>query len=168
MKKYKMTSDGYNKKIQELDKLKKDFRLNEIAMSKSYQSASGDGAHDNAEFEYLLANERMLANLINDLTTMINNTEIIEIGEVPDDIVNVNDVVSLNLLFAKDDKEFITIRLVGGTSEKDDEVSLNSPLGKAIYRKKIGDVAMYTVNDKKINVEIVSIENRTEKLKRLR
>ena len=84
------------------------------------------------------------------------------------DIVNVNDVVSLNLLFAKDDKEFITIRLVGGTSEKDDEVSLNSPLGKAIYRKKIGDVAMYTVNDKKINVEIVSIENRTEKLKRLR
>ena len=39
MKKYKMTSDGYNKKIQELDKLKKDFRLNEIAMSKSYQSA---------------------------------------------------------------------------------------------------------------------------------
>ena len=52
MKKYKMTTDGYNKKIQELDKLKKDFRLNEIAMSKSYQSASGDGAHDNAEFEW--------------------------------------------------------------------------------------------------------------------
>lgn len=36
------------------------------------------------------------------------------------------------------------------------EISINSPLGKAVYQRKVGDNVSYTVNGKVFNVTIIN------------
>lgn len=36
-----------------------------------------------------------------------------------------------------------------------DEVTLNSPIGKVIYKKKIGETCFYKVGDKEVKVRII-------------
>lgn len=61
-------------------------------------------------------------------------------------------------MYAPDDVEEITIELIAtiGTSYKDlHKVSINSPLGKAIYGTSIGGISSYRVDDRKMSVHIV-------------
>lgn len=74
---------------------------------------------------------------------------------------NSNDLVGLNnkvkILFVSDEEvgEFV---LVGDiTSKTDNTITLNSPLGSAIYGKKIGDKVSYKVGDITYDVEILDI-----------
>ena len=67
-------------------------------------------------------------------------------------------VISFDLIFSKDDVEEMTIKLVSALGLSDGnfarEVSINSPLGKAIFGKSVGDNSSYKVNDNVIKVLI--------------
>ncbi len=75
-----------------------------------------------------------------------------------------NGTVSLNkkveLLFIDDDlvEEYILTGDINSNID-DNSITLNSPLGSAIYGKKVGDIVSYKVNDNTYNVEILEIEN---------
>lgn len=52
-----------------------------------------------------------------------------------------------------------------------EEVSINSPLGNALYHKKIGDIATYKVENRTITIELkekieVKLDNDGSTLKR--
>ena len=53
-----------------------------------------------------------------------------------EEYININDKLDVKIIFDVDDEEEMTVELVGAESTKEGEVSINSPLGKAIYGKK--------------------------------
>lgn len=87
-----------------------------------------------------------------------------EIVEKHDDdtLVDVNDIVTVDMIFGPDDSEELEFKLVGSvgahTSDKSgiQEVLINSPLGKSVYHKKVGEKASYKVESRVFNVEIIS------------
>ena len=59
------------------------------------------------------------------------------------------------MIFSPDDTEEITFKLVatsGSFGGKMQEVSINSPLGAAVYKKQIGDTCSYSVNNRNFSV----------------
>lgn len=152
----KLTKEGLEKLKLKLELLKKEFQANEKAMTESCHNSSGDGPHDNAEFEELLRNERMLVGEINSLQERIKNVEIVKIQNLDDNTVNIDDFIDINLVFDDDDQEKMIVQLVGEeASALDDKVSINSPLGKAIYGHKIGETVSYSVNNNEIHVDLL-------------
>ena len=163
--KLKMTKEGYEEQLEILEKLCKQFQENEQAMTRAYKNSSGDGAHDNAEFEELLGLERRLAKQINNQKEKIKNIEIINIELLEDDVINIGDTVKINMIFSEDDTEDMQIMLVGTDGKiNENKVSINSPLGKAIYKQKIGSLNSYNVNNNKIFIEILEKVNLEEKV----
>ena len=75
-----------------------------------------------------------------------------------------NGTVSLNmkveLLFIDDEEveEYIITGDINSNIE-DNSITINSPLGSAIYGKKVGDKVSYKVGNNTYNVEILGIEN---------
>ena len=137
-KKYTITKEGYEKLLEELQVLKHQFASNELAMSQSFQNASGDGAHDNGEFETLQANEKLLAGQINRLIVKIQNANIIDVPVLEADQVNVNDKVLLKISYSPDDFDIDTYTLVGSDGNSMlNEISINSPIGNAIFQKRL-------------------------------
>ena len=56
----------------------------------------------------------------------------------------------------------MTIKIVGAKGDMDSdiaEISINSPLGRAVYKKEIGQTCTYLVNGVPVNVLIKSKEN---------
>ena len=74
-----------------------------------------------------------------------------------------NGTVSLNtkveLLFIDDEEieEYIITGDINSNIE-DNSITINSPLGSAIYGKKVGDKISYKVGDNTYNVEILGID----------
>ena len=94
----------------------------------------------------------------------IENIEIIEnIGN--EELVDIGDIVVVETIFSEDDTETNTFKLVGTNpdfSKEIPEISINSPLGVAIYHKKVGEKSSYKVQDNIFNVEIKSKQSELE------
>lgn len=158
--KSKMTIEGYNEQIKILEELKQQFQENEKSMTRAFKNSAGDGAHDNAEFEELLNIERVLVNQINRQTEKIKNIEIIEIEKLDYDQINIGDTVRLNAIFAEDDVECIQLTLVGEDGKpEEDKISINCPLGNAIFKRRIGETVSYSLANNKVSVEILGKVN---------
>lgn len=93
---------------------------------------------------------------INDIKRVIDSAEIIEVLEMTDDSINIGDKLDVNFMYAPDDEEEMTITLVGGTgSTFNNHVSINSPVGSAIYGRKIGETVSYKANNSNAKVKIL-------------
>ena len=60
-----------------------------------------------------------------------------------------------DMIFSPDDMEEMTFKLVGASGDFNaeiQEISINSPLGSAVYKKKIGDTCSYSVNNRNFSV----------------
>lgn len=152
----RLTSEGYEKLKEELLELKKRYDENELAMSQSFQSAAGDGAHDNGEFEALQKEEKLLVAQMNQLSRRMEMANIIDIPTLSDEQVNINDRVLLRMTYSADDIEEGEYKLVGtdGNSQIN-EISINSPIGKAIFQRKIGEESPFRVKEATYKVKIL-------------
>lgn len=164
--KIRMTKEGYDEQLRILENLKKEFANNEKAMTLAYKASSGDGAHDNGEFETLLNKERLLVSQIESQQEKILSIEIIEVEDLEDDMVNIGDTVSIDMCFSNGDIEPMIITLIGADGVYDEnKISINSPVGKAIYKHKVGETVSYKVNNNKIVVKINEKYNSMEQAK---
>lgn len=116
----------------------------------------GDTWHDNFTFENAKNTEMMLTKRYFDLKNELSRIKIIK-QTAEKDIVGVGS--SFTLLFADDvEKKEVDLKLVSSTKNLDDNnVTLNSPMGKSIYGKKIGDIIEYKINNKIIKASIIKI-----------
>ena len=83
---------------------------------------------------------------------------IVILDEVEQDIINVNDIVTVNMIYPEIE-ETITFELVAGMPDLGSrimKISVNSPLGKAVYQRKIGEELSYMVDNEKVNIQIIS------------
>ena len=83
---------------------------------------------------------------------------IVILDEVEEEIINVNDIVTVNMIYPETE-ETITFELVAGMPDLGSrimKISVNSPLGKAVYQRKIGEELSYTVDNENVNIQIIS------------
>lgn len=140
-----------------LEKKKEELLKNSTASSSSIQNAIGDGWHDNFDAEQSLREEYMITHNIEKLLKMKQEIELLEEKRV-EGAVCINDVLKIKIIYDEDDTETSIIKLTGKylpePNPNYEEITLNSPLGSAIYLKPIPSQTHYEVNERKITVEI--------------
>ena len=158
MKQILLDDDGYQQFMNELEKLKNQSDMSAISGNEAYYNAVGDGWHDNFAFEESMRESRLIAKRIDDMYDLKKRIKIIADKNKKEDIVNLNDKVLVEIVYSEDDKEqeelILTGKFIPDTNEK--EITINSPLGHAIYKSKIGSTQKYSVGDREIQVRIIS------------
>lgn len=152
-----VTTDGYNQFIELLDTVEKKFNDNGNNSTEACLSAPGDGWHDNFSFEALWEDARKLNYQLNQLKKDKLKLKVID-DIYKDNVVNINDKVTIKFIYDDNDYDLDEIILTGKYIPTDNETTLNSPLGKCIYKKNIGSKLEYKVDDKIIKIEIINIE----------
>ena len=82
-----------------------------------------------------------------------------------DEIVDIDDVILVDMIAGSFTREMM-LKIVGTDSNINasvQEVSINSPVGSAIYGKKIGDLCSYSVNGRTMSLLIKSRVDMSEK-----
>ncbi len=163
MEKILVDKDGYKQFYQEIERIKKELTNNAFKGGEAYKDAIGDGWHDNFAFESAMAEERKIRAKLEKMYSEQSKLEIVDVSGYDDNKVNINDIVKISIIYSVGDIEEEIVKLTGkyipDTDAKIQEISLNSPLGKAIYMKDIGSFTSYVVSDKEIKVEIISKYN---------
>ena len=125
-------------------------------LEEAFDAGAGDG-WDSPEFEEIEREsfrlEKEIQRRINDLSKVVlvskNDSE---------SLIDIGDVLNIDMKFEDEDVEDMTFKLVGLSKGKNaegiEEVSINSPLGKAVYHKEVGDTVSYTVHNNLIEVLI--------------
>lgn len=147
---------GYENYLKSLEDIKKEIDENAKLMSLYVSDdAYGDGWHDNFAYEETMRKEAELFQKYNKKKSMLKDIVIIDKES--------NGTVSLNmkveLLFIDDEtvEEYIITGDINSNID-DNSITINSPLGSAIYGKRVGDKVSYKVSDNTYNVEILGIE----------
>lgn len=148
--------EGYEQFLNILNTLKNKSTSISVDSSQSYKEAVGDGWHDNFDFENLMRESRTVAKMIDKMILDKEKIKVIKNEIKKEELININDLVKIELIYSDNDRELEIIKLTGKyLPDEDLEITLNSPLGNAIYKKKIGAVTNYKVNDKLITVKII-------------
>ena len=156
MSKIYLDKEGYLNYLKSLEDIKKEIDDNAKLMSLyASDDAYGDGWHDNFAYEEAMHKENELFQRYNKKKSMLKDIVIIDKES--------NGTVSLNmkvrLLFIDDEikEEYIITGDINSNID-DNSITINSPLGSAIYGKRVGDKVCYKVRDNTYNVEILGIE----------
>ena len=153
-----LSKEGYNQYLKELEELKEKLKINGREKTSAYVSAVGDGWHDNFEFENAKREEFKIMRDLREKTEGLSKIVIIDKEAEQKDLVDIDDYVSVDMYFEDNtqDKELFKLIAANTPNMNSDipEVSLNSPLGRAVYQKKIGEKNYYIVNKNRIDITI--------------
>lgn len=150
-----MDQVGFQRLLLEIESVEEE--LQNIRSSRAEQMGQ-EHAHDaileNPIIFELATQERQAIRRLNDLKRKKECARIIEPKKIAN-IVGLGSVV--RVLFLEDSSPTMTLKVVSN-SPKEGEISLQCPLGKAIYGHKIGDIIEYTVSDCFVMVKVVAID----------
>ncbi len=132
-----MTKNGYETLKRELEKIRKVDRpknIQDIAEAREH----GD-LRENAEFKAAKEHQNFLDTRIAELTQKLRQAEIIEIGTGASDTVVFGTTVRILDVKSKAEK---TYRLLGAEEAdvKNGSISVQSPLGRQLIGRQVGDV----------------------------
>lgn len=154
----KMTKEGYQEYLKAIEQKKKE--LIDLGIFKGQVAVEcGNVWHDNYVFEQTEIQERALKRTIFEMERKLPHIEIVEKLIVNNNvkIIDVDSVVKLKLNI-DNEEELHVIKLVGTTVNNTlEEISLNSPMGKAIYKKIKGNKGQYNVGKEVIDFEIMEV-----------
>ncbi len=111
--------------------------------------------HDNAAYDTAIEKETGSILEINRLIDLKTSAEIIS-KHNNQNLVDIGDIVTVDM-----NDDLFDVKLTGKflANSKEGEVTLNSPIGKAVYMKKIGDETTFiTYNGKKCSLKIVDLK----------
>lgn len=137
-----MTQEDYNKYVSELEsmRMKLENKLHNLSVLDVM----------NGESFYTLT--------INIKYKLENLKRIVIKEETEEDTININDIVTVDMIYP-DSEETVTFELVAGMpdlSSRNMKLSVNSPLGSAVYQHKIGEEVSYILNGEKVNIHIIN------------
>lgn len=153
-KKYIMTYEGVKKLEDELEYLKTVKRkeiTEKIKVALSFGDLSENSEYDEAKNEQAFVEGRIMQ-----LENMLKNASIIDESEIPENIVSVGTVVKVKDYEFDEEVEFFMV----GSAEADpmeNKISNESPVGKALIGKGIGDIVEVSVPDGVSKYEILSV-----------
>lgn len=150
-----MTHEGYNLLKEELDKLKTTGR-EEIAARIKEARSFGD-LSENAEYDEAMNAQAIMESRIAKLEEELKDVKIIDESDISTDIVKTGLKVKL---YDVDFEEEVEYKILGKSQSDPDNgvISDQSPLGKALLGKKLGEtVHVELPNGSVIEYEILSI-----------
>ncbi len=149
-----LTKEGLNKLEEELRQLKTKGRT-EIAEKIAYARSHGD-LSENADYDAVKHEQELLEMKISKIENTLKRVQVIDPREFPDGKVYI--LSNVKLLNKKNNKE-ITYILV--SEEEADfmsaKLAVNSPLGKALLGKVVGDIVTTKVPAGIIEYKILEI-----------
>lgn len=132
------------------------------------KNTTSDDEWSSSDFNNIFGEEKLILSEMRRLRNILEHVVVVDAKEDgKHNVVELNDVVELNLAFEEDDKELMIVRL--GTVRKNNPedgipvISVESPLGKAIYKQVVGKTVGYAVNNVSCTAEILSKVNGTVK-----
>jgi transcription elongation factor GreA len=150
-KKVYVTKDGLDKIMKELEFLKLEERPRVISALKEAR-AQGD-LSENAEYDAARTEQAVLEERIILLENMLENAEIVE--KTSTDKVGVGSTVTIEYV---EEKEKETYTIVGSIEADpfSNKISVDSPVAKAIFNKKVGDTV--TVEEAGYKIKVLDIK----------
>lgn len=150
-----LDQEGYNEFLASIEEIQEKMRINDLGRKEAFDAGAGDG-WDSPEFEEI---ERTSIMLSGELQRKYEDLKRIVIVEKQNnkDIIDIGDVVLVGIEYSKNDIEDMTFKLVGTSGDPfadTPEISINSPLGSAVYKKKIGGTCSYSVKGNTMSVVI--------------
>ena len=155
MEKYTyLTQEGYDKINKELEELKTTGRQ-EVARAIAEARDKGD-LSENAEYDAAKEAQGLLELRISKLKNTLAKSRVIDPKDL--DLSKVNILSKVRLLNKKFNKE-VTYTIVAESEAnlKELKISVESPIGKGLMGKKIGEIAEITVPAGNIQFEILEI-----------
>lgn len=153
-KQYVMTYEGVKKLENELEYLKTVKRkeiTEKIKVALGYGDLSENSEYDEAKNEQAFVEGRIIQ-----LENMLKNATIIDETEIPADTINVGSTVRVKDYDFDEEVEFYIV----GSAEADpieNKISNESPVGKALIGKKVGDTVEVAVPDGVSKYEILEV-----------
>lgn len=147
-----MDQDGYNRLTLEIEAARSELQRIQQSLSEQMRSQRSDDAlMDACGFITL---ERQAAKKLDDLLMKKQNAQIVESNHAAD-VIGFGSIVKI--LFMEDSDSTMELKVVSA-SPRDGEVSVQSPIGKALYGHKVGDVIGYNVGDCFFQAKVVSVD----------
>ena len=156
-----VSQEGYNQYFDEIEKLKRESKINAINGSKSYIDAVGDGWHDNFAFEDSVRESRKISARLEKMIKNSNKLKIVNDSTFFKDksIIKLGEKLRIKVNYTNDDEETYDVLLTGkylpSDNENITEITLNSPIGKAIYLKKVGQQIVTKINQNDVKILII-------------
>lgn len=158
MDKIYLDQKGYDNYIKELEDIREKIQKNSSDISEfASDDAYGDGWHDNFAYEQAVQKENALLYQYHQKLEGLNKIEIIESCKNLDS-VEIGSVVEIQFE-GEYDTEIYTLTGNTTSSMDDDEMSItiNSPLGRSIFKKKKMDSFQYEIDSNQIRGKIINI-----------
>ncbi len=149
-----ITQDGYSKFEKELEKLRSVDRpqvADRIRESKQFGEFS-----ENAEYEEAKNEQAFVEGRIEELRGILQNAHVLDPKEIRKDEIGIGAKVTVHDEEMDEDWSFTLV----GSVESDpgaDRISDESPVGRALVGKKVGDVVTVAVPDGTIHYKVVKI-----------
>jgi len=150
-----ITRSGYEKLMSELQRLQREDRPSVI---KAIEEARGHGdISENAEYESAKQKQAIIEGKIQELTTKVGNSEIVDLPQDVDGKVVFGCVVMVEDLQTR---EVSSYRLVGPYEADvfEGTISVTSPIGKALIGKEEGDEVKVQTPKGIRNIEILEVQ----------
>ena len=149
-----MTKEGYNKLLEELNYLESEKRP---AISKQIAEARDKGdLSENAEYDAAKEAQGILEAKIAQVKGLIANARLIDESQISTDSVQILNKVTIR---NTKNNQKMTYTLVSESEAdlKSGKISINTPIGKGLMGKKVGDITEIKVPSGVLTFEIVDI-----------
>ena len=153
-KKTLLTYTGLKKLEDELENLKV-VKRKEVAAKIKEAREQGD-LSENAEYDAAKDEQRDIEARIEELEKILKNVEVVVEDDVDLDTINIGCTVDV---YDKEFEEEIEFKLVGATEANslEGKISNESPVGKALIGKKVGDIVSVETQAGVIEYEVLRI-----------
>jgi transcription elongation factor GreA len=149
-----LTPEGYERIDRELEQLRTVARpqvADRIRDAKQFGEFT-----ENAEYEEAKKEQAFIEGRIQELRHVLQNAAILQDEEIPTDHVGIGSIVSVTDTDTGDDWEFKMVGSFESDPDKD-KISDESPIGEALFGKKVGDTVDVIIPDGQIQYRIDSI-----------
>lgn len=154
-KKNILTYEGLQSLESELHDLKVNQRK-EVAQKIKEAREQGD-LSENAEYDAAKDEQRDIEARIDEIEKILRNAEVVIEDDVDVDVINIGCMVRI---FDMDYNEELTYKIVGSTEANSlkGKISNESPLGKELLGKKVGEIVDVETHGEVIQYEILEIQ----------
>ena len=155
IKKNILTSEGLKKLEDELDELIV-VKRKEVAQKIKEAREQGD-LSENAEYDAAKDEQRDIEARIEEIEKILKNAEIVDEDEVDLDTINIG--CQVKILDCEFDEELI-YKIVGSTEANSlkGKISNESPVGKALIGKKVGDLVTVETQVGPVSYKVLDIQ----------
>lgn len=149
-----MTKDGYNKLLEEVNYLENEKRP---AISRQIAEARDKGdLSENAEYDAAKEAQGLLETKIAQLKGLIANARLIDESQISTDSVQIMNKVTIRN--TKNNQQMVyTLVSESEANLKEAKIAVNTPIGKGLMGKKVGDVVEIKVPNGLMSFEIIDI-----------